>query len=185
MVDLTDFLWIVWLVLILVFVIIELLTLDFTFLMIAAGSVGGLGANLLDAPWWVQILSAAALSVLLLLLIRPLLLKVMKRGADPTPSNVAALIGMGGRVVTVVGELGGLVRLSNGETWTARLTDVRAAAIEPGSKTVVTAIDGSTAVVSAAVASAPADAAHDPAAAPLTESPTTPPTAQSTERSSS
>ena len=179
MVDLTDFLWIVWLVLILVFVIIELITLDFTFLMIAAGSVGGLGANLLDAPWWVQILSAAVLSVLLLLIIRPLLLRVMKRGADPTPSNVAALIGMGGRVITVVGELGGLVRLSNGETWTARLTDVRAIAIEPGSKTVVTAIDGSTAVVSAAVtpASAPADASHDPA----TDTPTAPPT----ERSSS
>ncbi|MCU1447187.1 MAG: hypothetical protein JWP54_2845, partial [Cryobacterium sp.] len=34
MVDLTDYLWIAWLVFILVCVIIELLTLDFTFLMI-------------------------------------------------------------------------------------------------------------------------------------------------------
>ena len=147
MVDLTDYLWIVWLSLILVFVIIELITLDFTFLMIAAGSVGGLGANLLSAPWWVQIITAAALSVLLLLIIRPLLLRVMKRGADPTLSNLAALIGMGGRVVTAVGETGGLVRLANGETWTARLAHSREAAIESTANITVTAIEGSTAVV--------------------------------------
>ena len=40
MVDLTDYLWIAWLVFILVCVIIELLTLDFTFLMIAVGKIG-------------------------------------------------------------------------------------------------------------------------------------------------
>ena len=147
MVDLTDYLWIVWLAFIFVLVIIELITLDFTFLMIAAGSVGGLGANLLGAPWWVQIITAAAMAVLLLLVIRPLLLRVMKRGADPALSNVAALIGMGGRVVTVVGETGGLVRLANGETWTARLAHAREAAIESTTTITVTAIDGSTAVV--------------------------------------
>jgi membrane protein implicated in regulation of membrane protease activity len=42
--DLTQYLWIAWLVLAVVFVIIELLTLEFTFLMLAAGAViGGLG----------------------------------------------------------------------------------------------------------------------------------------------
>jgi hypothetical protein len=49
--DLTQYLWIAWLVLALVFVIIELLTLEFTFLMLAAGTlVGGLGVNLLGGP---------------------------------------------------------------------------------------------------------------------------------------
>ncbi|WP_130177510.1 NfeD family protein [Cryobacterium sp. SO1] len=149
MVDLTDYLWIVWLVFILVCVIIELLTLDFTFLMIAVGSVAGLGANLLGWDWWVQILVAGAVSVLLLLLIRPVLLGLMNRNAASVPpSNVAALIGMGGRVSSTVADLGGLVRLDNGETWTARLSPGGAPArIDPGERVRVSAIEGSTAVV--------------------------------------
>jgi membrane protein implicated in regulation of membrane protease activity len=71
--DLTQYLWIAWLVLAVVFVIIELLTLEFTFLMLAAGAViGGLGVNLLGGPWWLQVLIAAAVSALLLFTIRPL-----------------------------------------------------------------------------------------------------------------
>ncbi|ASD22130.1 NfeD family protein [Cryobacterium zongtaii] len=149
MVDLTDYLWIVWLVFILVCVIIELLTLDFTFLMIAVGSLAGLGANLLGWEWWVQILVAGAVSVLLLLLIRPVLLRLMaKSAAAVPPSNVAALIGMGGRVSSTIAELGGLVRLDNGETWTARLSPDRTPTrIDPGERVLVSAIEGSTAVV--------------------------------------
>ena len=149
MVDLTDYLWIAWLVFILVCVIIELLTLDFTFLMIAVGSVAGLGSNLLGWDWWVQILVAAAVSVLLLLLIRPVLLRLMNKSAQAVPpSNVAALIGMGGRVSSTVAELGGLVRLDNGETWTARLAPGSApTSIDPGERVLVSAIEGSTAVV--------------------------------------
>lgn len=146
--DLTEYLWIVWLVFILVCVIIELLTLEFTFLMIAAGSLAGLGANLLGAVWWLQIVVAAVLSVLLLLTIRPLLLRVMTKGADHTPTNVAALIGLTGRVVSTVGDTGGLVKLANGETWTARLAPGAAQGpIEPGEQVRVAAIEGSTAVI--------------------------------------
>ena len=147
MVDLTDYLWIVWLALIFIFVIVELISLDFTFAMIAVGSLAGLGANVLGAPWWVQIIAAAVFSVLLLLIIRPILLRVMKRGADPTPSNIAALIGMGGRVVAAVGDTGGLVRLANGETWTAKLADARTPLVAIDDNVTVTAIEGSTAVV--------------------------------------
>ncbi len=147
MVDLTDYLWIVWIALIFIFVTIELVTLDFTFAMIAVGSLAGLGANILGAPWWLQIIAAAVFSMLLLLIIRPILLRVMRRGADPTPSNLAALIGMGGRVVAAVGDSGGLVRLANGETWTARLADAQIPPIPIDNRVRVTAIDGSTAVV--------------------------------------
>lgn len=148
MVDLTDYLWIVWLVFIFVCVIIELLTLEFTFLMISVGSLGGLGANLLDFPWWLQILIAAILSVLLILTIRPLLLRVMRKGADLRPTNVAALMGLSGQTLSTLGESGGLVKLANGETWTARLDDsARNLNVEQGKTVVVTAIEGSTAVV--------------------------------------
>lgn len=147
-VDLTDYLWIVWLVFILLFVIIELLSFEFTFLMIAVGSLGGLGANLLGWPWWLQILIAALISVLLLLVIRPLLLKTLRKGADLTPSNVPALIGLRARVMGQFVEGRGLVKLSNGETWTARIDDlVVAQEFTEGTTVVVVAIEGSTAVV--------------------------------------
>jgi membrane protein implicated in regulation of membrane protease activity len=147
-VDLTDYLWIVWLVFILLFVIIELLSFEFTFLMIAVGSLGGLGANLLGWPWWLQILIAAAISVLLLLIIRPLLLKTLRKGADLTPSNVPALIGLRARVMGAFVEGRGLVKLANGETWTARIDDeIAAAELTEGATVVVLAIEGSTAVV--------------------------------------
>ncbi|WP_210481622.1 NfeD family protein [Naasia sp. SYSU D00948] len=146
--DLTQYLWLVWLGFILVCVIIELLTLEFTFLMIAAGSLGGLGANLLGAPWWLQILVALVLSVLLLVLIRPVLLRLTRKGADPTPTNIAALYGMSGRVVLALGETGGQVKLANGETWTAQLDEsAEAQLVEVGAPVTVTAIRGSTAIV--------------------------------------
>jgi membrane protein implicated in regulation of membrane protease activity len=148
MVDLTQYVWIAWLILIFVCVIIELLTLEFTFLMLACGSVAGLGANLLGWEWWVQILVAAAVSVLLLLTIRPVLLRYMRRGEDPTPSNVAALNGMSGRVVSPIADTTGLVKLANGETWTARLaseSDQRV--VDTGASVRVVLVDGATVVV--------------------------------------
>lgn len=146
--DLTQYLWIVWLVFILVAVIIELFTLEFTFLMIAAGGLGGLGANLLGWPWWLQIAVAAVLAVLLILLIRPVLIAKLHKGEDTTPSNLAALMGMQGRVVVEIDETKGQVRLANGETWTARLSPLTVSmAVAEGENVVVTAIEGSTAVV--------------------------------------
>jgi len=153
--DLTQYVWIAWLVVIFVCIIIEVLTLEFTFLMIAAGSVGGLGVYLLGGEWWLQILVALILSVLLILTIRPLLLRVMQRGADPTPSNMDALLGMRGRVVSAVSDMGGQVRLANGDTWTAQLAQELFDPLEVGAAVTVARIDGSTAIVRPA--SAPAE----------------------------
>ena len=149
MVDLTQYLWIVWLVFVIVCVIIEVLTLEFTFLMIAAGSlIGGLGANLLGAEWWVQILAAAIIAGLLLFTIRPLLLKTLDRGREPARTNVDALVGMPARVTTAFVEGVGYVRLANGETWTASLADDEAP-MNPaeGDRVTVVRIEGATAVV--------------------------------------
>ena len=148
MLDLTQYLWIMWLILIFVCVTIELLTLEFTFLMIAFGAVAGLGADLLGWEWWVQFLTAATVSVLLILLIRPILLRYMRSGEDPTPSNIAALDGMSGRVVSSVTATGGLVKLANGETWSARLApDSAPATIGAGATVRVVVVDGATVVV--------------------------------------
>jgi membrane protein implicated in regulation of membrane protease activity len=143
-----DYGWIVWLVLILLFVTIEMVTLELTFLMIALGSLGGLISGLLGVPWWLQLVIAAVLAVVLLFGIKPPLLRALKKGGDPTRSNVDALLGLDGQVVSSIGASGGLVRLANGETWTARLSPaIDQRVVEPGEQVLVTAIDGATAVV--------------------------------------
>src|SRR5690606_5940554 len=147
-IDVTQYVWIVWAIFILLFVIIELLTLEFTFLMIAVGSLAGLGTNLLGWEWWLQIIVAAVVSMLLILTIRPLLLKTMRRGEDPTPSNIPALLGMRARVVSDVTSTGGLVKLSNGETWSARIDHAAGAqSLEAGETATVVSIEGATAVI--------------------------------------
>jgi len=145
---LTTYSWIFWLALILIFVIIEVATVDFTFLMIAVGSFFGLIAGLFGIPWWAQVIVAGVVSLILIFFVRPALKRALSKGGDATPSNVAALLGLGGTVTTdfVAGQ--GHVKLANGETWTAKLsglTDVTA--VDAGDRVVVTAIEGATAVV--------------------------------------
>lgn len=140
-----QFAWIGWLVLILVFLVIEMLTLDFTFLMLSIGGVAGLGSDLLGAPLWLQVIIAAAVAAVLLLVLRPPLLARLRRGEDPTPTNVAALVGLTGRVMSTVSAHGGQVKLSNGDTWTAR--PERRGELEPGTVIRVGRIDGATAYV--------------------------------------
>ena len=144
--DLTQYLWIVWLVLALLFVIVELLTLEFTFLMLAAGAlIGGLGVNLLGGPWWLQVGAAAAISALLLFTIRPLLLRALRRSSGDVKTNVDALYGIDGRVVAAFVEGDGSVKLDNGETWTARAASgILDADLELGTRVTVYAVRGAT-----------------------------------------
>ena len=145
---LTQYAWIVWLVLILVFATIEVFTLEMTFLMLALGSVAGLLSGLFGIPWWAQFILAAVISVALILTLRPPLLRLLRRGGDPTRSNIDALIGADGSVVRTVTPSGGQVRLQNGEVWTARLSPITEQSdVAVGERVLVTGIDGATAVV--------------------------------------
>lgn len=143
---LTHYAWIVWLALILIFVIVEVMTLEFTFLMLAFGSLGGLVAGLFGLPWWVQVIIAAVLALLLLFVVRPALLRALKRGAHDAPTNVEALLGLTGVVTTDFSGNPTNVKLSNGDIWTAR--GVAGVPLVEGAGVVVTSIDGATAVVS-------------------------------------
>lgn len=148
---LTDYAWIIWLALILVFLVVEMATLEFTFLMIALGSVGGMVSGLFGLPWWAQVVVAAILAVALLLAVRPPLLRRLKKGGDSSKTLVDALIGMEATVVHDFVDGKGQVKLAIGETWTARLDSH--ASTEPsteprvGDRMTVTAIEGATAVV--------------------------------------
>lgn len=143
-----DYLWILWVALILAFVVIEMFSLELVFLMVAVGSVGGLVLALLGAPLWAQIVLTVVVSLLLILALRPALLRRLRRGGDPTLSNVDALIGLEGVVVVPVSAVAGSVKLANGETWTARADPASGATPMPlGSTVTVVAISGATALV--------------------------------------
>lgn len=151
-VDLTQYLWILWLALVILFVVVELLTFEFTFLMLSFGTlIGGLGGNLLGAPWWAQIAAAAVISALLLFTIRPALLRLLRKGGDPAASNLDRLQGIGGTVYRDFDRGAGQVRLDNGEIWTARLGSTASnTALDEGDRVVVVLIDGATAEVAPA-----------------------------------
>ena len=143
--ELTAYAWVVWLGLILVFLVIEIFTVDFTFLMIAVGSLGGLVSSLFGVPWLFQLIIAGVFSIILIFAVRPPLQRALRRGEDPTRSNISALIGLTGTVVSGYGGTVDHVKLANGETWTLRTVDGSVPAL--GDTVVVSAIDGETAVV--------------------------------------
>ena len=108
---------------ILVFVILEMLTLDFVFLMIAVGSVGGLIAGLSACRGWLQIVASPRLSAVLLLF-RPPARSCARSNAEAIPRNDATWTPSSAcrlRVLDRFADGTGLVKLANGETWTARL----------------------------------------------------------------
>ena len=145
--------WIVWLVLILVFLVVEMLTVELTFLMLALGGIVGLAADLVGGPLWVQVIVAAVSAFALLVFLRPPLLRRLQRTADARPSNVEALLGIDGLVLATVSRVSGQVKLANGDVWTARSdSDIR---LDPGTRVEVARIDGATAVVRAREQEAP------------------------------
>lgn len=142
-----NYAWIIWLALILIFVIIEVITTDFSALMFAAGSVAGLIVSLFSTPFWLQVVVAGIVALLLLFTVRPPLKRALNRGGDHARSNVEALMGIAGTVVTDFNGKPRNVKLANGETWTAKLADASSPALQEGDHVIVTAIHGSTAIV--------------------------------------
>jgi membrane protein implicated in regulation of membrane protease activity len=140
-----QFAWIGWLALIAVFLAVEMVSGEMTFLMIGLGGLFGLGSGLLGAPLWLQIIVAALAAVVLLLLVRPPLLKRLRRSADPKAFNVDALIGMPGVVTETVTTMTGRVKLTNGDSWSARTGADRSLA--PQTPISVESIQGATAFV--------------------------------------
>ena len=147
--DLFAYTWVLWLVIVVAAVVLELLTLNLVFLMIAAGSlVGGLGTWLLGWQWPLQVVAAAVLSAVLVFGIRPMLYRALVAGRPRHLTNVDALAGMDARATAPFVEGSGLARLANGETWTARLDPAHEhAEVGAGARLTVVGIDGATAVV--------------------------------------
>jgi membrane protein implicated in regulation of membrane protease activity len=156
--DLFAYTWLAWIVIVVAAVVLELLSLNLIFLMIAIGSlIGGLGSWLLGWPWQLQVVAAGVLSALLVFLVRPLLWRLLVRGREVPRTNVDALAGMPARATVPFVDGGGFAKLDNGETWTARLdTEHEVDRVAPGARLVVVAIKGATAIVAPASSGAEA-----------------------------
>ncbi len=138
-----DWLW--WVGAALLFGLIEIISLDLVLIMFAGGALAAAGVNAAGGPLWLQIVTFAVVSVILLVTLRPWLLRHLRSRVPLTETNVAAHVGRTALAVDRVSEFGGRVKLV-GEVWTAR-TEQDAPEIPVGAEVRVVRIDGATAVV--------------------------------------
>jgi membrane protein implicated in regulation of membrane protease activity len=136
--------WQAWLGLAVVLGVLELFSLDLVLLMLAAGALVGMGADLAHLPVWAQVLAAVTASVAALGLVRPSVVKRLHEGPTLQVGH-ESLVGTQAVVVEEVSWKGGLVRI-NGELWTARPYE-EGGVIEPGRRVEIFQIKGATALV--------------------------------------
>ena len=111
-----------WLILSVIFLIVEASTVGIVSAWFAAGALCAMGAALLEWELWIQIAVFAVVSVLLLLSLRPILRKYFTPRL--TRTNVDAVIGTQGLVMETVDNLEGTGRIKlGGMEWSARSTN--------------------------------------------------------------
>lgn len=137
--------WLWWAGAALIFALVELLSLDFVFIMFAGGALAAAGANAAGLPLWVQAIVFVVASVVLLVTLRPTLIRHLRNTTPLAPTNTEANVGRTAAVVEDVSTASGLIKLS-GEVWSAR--SVPGSPLLPAGASVrVVQIDGATAVV--------------------------------------
>lgn len=130
---------IAWAVLFVVFSILEAVTTQLVSIWFALGSLGAFIAAVFDAPAAAQIMIFIILSVILLLLTRPLAKKLMNKTIVPT--NADSLTGQIGQVIESIDNFKSQGRVAiDGLDWSARSDD--GGKIEKGTNVVVKKITG-------------------------------------------
>ena len=135
----------IWLIFALVLAGAEALTGDMSLLMLPGGALAAAGGSwLLDLPFWADAGVFLVVSVLLLVLVRPMLRRRLTP-ARGLPTGIKALEGKTALVLGRVARDEGQVKL-DGQVWSARpLNDNDV--FEPGERVTVMQITGATAVV--------------------------------------
>jgi membrane protein implicated in regulation of membrane protease activity len=139
-----DSLWLIWLAVALGAGVIEMLSLDFFFVMVAGGALSASVAAGIGLPFPLQVIVFAIATGALLITARPPLVR-WAHSNPATTTNAAALVGREALVLEAVDDRTGRVKLA-GEVWTARVPP-GAPPLEVGSAVQVVRIDGATAVV--------------------------------------
>ncbi|WP_179951056.1 NfeD family protein [Xylanimonas oleitrophica] len=141
--------WLWWVGVALVLVVVEMVSLELVLLMLAGGALAGAAAQAAGAPLWLQIVIAVVVATVLLVTLRPWLLRHLRHRVPLTETNAAAHVGRTAVVVGEVTEQGGRIKLV-GEVWSARLPEdgkPGSASLSAGTEVVVLRIEGATAVV--------------------------------------
>ncbi len=136
--------WILWLVLFLGLAAVETLTLDLLFLMLSVGALAALVATFVGAGLVLQVVVFAVVSLLMILLVRPVAVRHLRKGPADQLNNIDRLVGAAALALEPVTAHSGTVKIG-GDTWTARSAD--GAALPAGTRLSVARIDGATAVV--------------------------------------
>ena len=139
-----DYDWAAWIGLAVVLGVVEVTTLDLTFLMLAAGALAGAGAAGVGAPFLLQAVVAIVAAVGMLAVVRPVALRHLRTPAA-IRTGTAALVGAPALAIERVDAQSGQIKLK-GEVWSARTYDP-STVIEAGRNVEVVEIDGATAVV--------------------------------------
>lgn len=131
---------IVWLVILIVFVVIEIFTLGLTTIWFAGGSLVAIVVAALGGPVWLQIMIAAVVSGVLLFFTRPIAMKYFNRDRERT--NAESLVGRQAIVISEINNLQGIGQVTiNGMEWTAR-SIMDGQTIEPGDIVIIRGING-------------------------------------------
>lgn len=132
--------WHIWVIVALVFFILEIFTNGFA---VACFSIGAIGATIVavcgGSLLW-QMLVFAVLSIVALVTVRPLVMKLFYKKSDECKTNGDALIGREGRVSETIDPASGKGRVAiDGDDWKA--VSVDGAVIEKGTVVEVTGRD--------------------------------------------
>ncbi|MGK5445751.1 NfeD family protein [Micromonospora sp. URMC 105] len=138
---------VVWIVLGVLLGVAEIFTTTFFLIMFAAGAFAAAGAAALGAPVLVQALVFAIVSVLSVVLVRPVISRHARSALETGEQafGVEALEGVTALVLERVDDGRGLVKI-DGELWSARAYDATQS-FEPGERVQVIKVRGATALV--------------------------------------
>lgn len=131
---------IVWLGLFVILLIIEILTMGLTTIWFAGGALAAFGAGIIGFGLVVQVVVFVVVSILLLVLTRPLAVKYFNQERQKT--NAESLIGQQALVIEDIDTLQSAGRVEvNGQEWSAK-TDEADGRIEKGKVVVIDGIQG-------------------------------------------
>ena len=131
--------YLIWVIAIVVFAILEAVTAQLVSVWFIAGSVAALLSKWLGAPFYLQLIVFVGVSAITLILTRPLIKKHLKPKNEPT--NADRVIGQTGIVTEKIDNLSAVGQVKvDGQIWSARSIDD--AVIDEGKQVEIKRIDG-------------------------------------------
>lgn len=135
--------WGIWAIIAAVLFIVEMLTVDFTFIMIAGGALAATAVSAVGGNLVLQIAAFAVVTTLLLFFVRPWAREHINNSAAGE-SNIYALTGRIATTLTPVDAFNGRVKVG-GDVWSARSAEGE---IGSGQNVIIQSVDGAQLVVS-------------------------------------